>query len=210
MALKQRFSESIPEAGCDEAGRGCLAGPVFAAAVILPPDYFHAVLNDSKKLTEKQRDLLRHDIEANAVDFAVARLDAPEIDKLNILWASVRAMHVALDMLKTEPGQILVDGNKFIPYAQTPHQCVVGGDAIYASIAAASVLAKTYRDEYMLTIHREYPVYFWEKNKGYPTENHRKAIVEHGPCKYHRMSFQLYPEGQLPESPGRQATLDLQ
>jgi ribonuclease HII len=209
MTLKNRYSDLFPEAGCDEAGRGCLAGPVYAAAVILPPDYFHPVLTDSKKLTEKQRDLLRKDLETHAIDFAVARLDAPEIDKLNILWASVKTMHLALDLLQTRPQHILIDGNKFKPYAEIPHQCVVGGDALYASIAAASILAKTYRDEYMMSIHGEFPEYCWDSNKGYPTDSHRKAIMANGPCLYHRKSFQLYAGGRHDVSTGQQGTLPL-
>ncbi len=201
MASLQSSYKGFPEAGCDEAGRGCLAGPVFAAAVILPKDYFHPLLNDSKQITEKQRNLLRREIEENSIAYAVAQVDAPEIDQINILWASVRAMHLALDRLTTTPGFILVDGNRFRNYKDIPHQCFVGGDALYTSISAASILAKTYRDEHMQVLHESYPHYEWSQNKGYPTQAHRKAIQENGICEYHRKSFQLMPphiQGELP------------
>jgi ribonuclease HII len=185
---------SLPyEAGCDEAGRGCLAGPVFAAAVILPKDFTHEDLDDSKKLNEKTRLALREDIKKSALAYAVAKLDAPDIDKYNILWASIRCMHKALDKLKLRPEFILVDGNKWMPYHKVPYETVVGGDGIYFSIAAASILAKTYRDDYMAKINQQYPHYHWDTNKGYPTEAHRQAIMEYGPCEYHRKTFQLLP-----------------
>lgn len=188
---------NLPEAGCDEAGRGCLAGPVFAAAVILPADYFHPLLNDSKQLKEKQRDLLRTEIEQEAVDWAVAEISAEEIDRINILKASILGMHRALDNLKkVRPHFILVDGNKFYPYPETPHLCVVKGDGKYASIAAASILAKTWRDEAMCRLHQDFPHYNWLENKGYPTEAHRAAIRAHGISPWHRRSFRLLPEGE--------------
>lgn len=187
----------VEEAGCDEAGRGCLAGPVFAAAVILPPDFYDPLLNDSKQLREKERDRLREVIEREAADWAVASLDNTEIDKLNILWASVASMHNALDMLKIRPESIIVDGNRFKPYQKVQHTCFVKGDGRYASIAAASVLAKTHRDEYMRQIAKEFPQYGWERNMAYPTREHREAIKIYGPCKYHRMSFRLLEEPRL-------------
>lgn len=186
---KDRF-----EAGCDEAGRGCLAGPVFAAAVILPGDFSHPVLNDSKKLSEKNRYLLRAVIEAEAVSFGVASAAPDEIDSINILKASILAMHRAIAALKTPPDHLLVDGNRFIPYPGISHTTIVKGDAIYLSVAAASILAKTYRDDYMHMIHREFPQYGWDTNKGYPTVKHRKAIRDSGPAIYHRKSFTLLPE----------------
>lgn len=179
------------EAGCDEAGRGCLAGPVFAAAVILPPNFECDELNDSKQLSEKQRNRLRPFIEEHASCFAVAMCSNEEIDELNILWASVEAMHRALSKLITAPQHILVDGNRFRTYGQVPHTCVVGGDAIYLSVAAASVLAKTYRDEYMSNLAREFPQYDWDHNKGYPTKAHREAIRKYGITAHHRKSFRL-------------------
>lgn len=182
------------EAGCDEAGRGCLAGPVFAAAVILPPDFFHADLNDSKQLSEKQRNDLRRVIEANACSYAVASCSPQEIDTLNILWASVQAMHKALSQLSPVPQHILVDGNRFKPFHAIPHTCVVKGDGKYMSIAAASVLAKTYRDEYMTNLHDEFPCYDWAKNKGYPTKFHRESILQYGITVHHRKSFTLIPK----------------
>ncbi len=182
------------EAGCDEAGRGCLAGPVFAAAVILPSDFYHPLLNDSKQLTETHRNTLRTIIEEQALAWSVASLNNTEIDQLNILWASVAAMHRALDGLGTTPEFILIDGNRFRPYKKIPHQCVVKGDATYASIAAASVLAKTHRDEYMENLAAQFPQYAWSKNKGYPTKAHRDAIRAHGTTPYHRMSFRLLDE----------------
>lgn len=184
------------EAGCDEAGRGCLAGPVVAAAVILPSDFNHKLLNDSKKLTEKQRDLLRPIIEKEAISFAVSFVQAQEIDKINILNASFTAMHRSVDQLDQIPELLLIDGNRFNPYKNIPHECIVKGDGKFLSIAAASVLAKTYRDEFMLQIHEEFPVYDWIKNKGYPTKKHRIAIKKHGANLYHRQSFTLLPAEQ--------------
>lgn len=187
-----RYLESDrPEAGCDEAGRGCLAGPVSAAAVILPGNYSNPLLNDSKKMTEKNRLLLRKEIEEVALSYAVAFVDNRRIDEINILKASIQGMHNALDKLTIVPAHILVDGNKFFPYREIPHSCVVKGDGKYIAIAAASVLAKTYRDEYMLQLHSQYEVYGWDRNKGYPTKYHRAAIRKHGPSDYHRRSFQL-------------------
>lgn len=177
------------EAGCDEAGRGCLAGPVFAAAVILPYDFHHPLLNDSKQVPEPVRNELRTYIEAHAVAYSVARVDHEEIDRINILKASIKAMHLALDALKKRPKLLLIDGNRFYKYRRTPHECVIKGDGIYASIAAASILAKTYRDAYMQSLHDEYPQYKWNTNKGYGTGEHRQAILAHGPSPYHRRSF---------------------
>ncbi|MGC9331752.1 MAG: ribonuclease HII [Bacteroidales bacterium] len=178
-------------AGCDEAGRGCLAGPVFAAAVILPDDYTNDILNDSKKLNQTKRLLLRDDIESKALAWAVAFVPPFEIDKINILHASIKAMHLALSKLKLVPEAILVDGNKFKPWRDKPYRCIVGGDGIIASIAAASILAKTYRDDYMVKLHREFPVYAWDHNKGYPTKLHRRGIEENGISPHHRRSFRL-------------------
>ena len=189
--LLQSMHLDMIEAGCDEAGRGCLAGPVFAAAVVLPSDFECDELNDSKQLSEKQRNRLRPLIEEQALSFAVAMCSNEEIDELNILWASVEAMHRALSKLVIMPQHILVDGNRFRNYEQIPHTCVVGGDAIYLSIAAASVLAKTYRDEYMTNLAREFPRYDWDCNKGYPTKAHREAIRKYGITPYHRKSFRL-------------------
>ncbi len=184
------------EAGCDEAGRGCLAGPVFAAAVILPEGFFHEKLTDSKQLSEKDRNELRGIIEKNALCFAVEMCTPQEIDELNILWASVRAMHKALAKLTLYPEHILVDGNRFLPYQNVRHTCVVKGDAKFMSIAAASVLAKTYRDEYMQRLHDAFPDYCWKSNKGYPTITHREAIKKYGVTHHHRKSFALF-ERQL-------------
>ena len=192
--LKPFYLDGNLEAGCDEAGRGCLAGPVFAATVILPVDFHHPLLNDSKQLREKDRELMRVVIEREALDFAVARVDAPEIDRINILKASFRAMHLALGQLTKAPRLILVDGNRFIPYREIPYQTVVQGDGIYASIAAASILAKTYRDAWMLELDAAFPHYRWKENKGYPTAAHREAIMAHGLSPYHRRSFQCLPE----------------
>jgi ribonuclease HII len=180
------------EAGVDEAGRGCYAGPVFAAAVILPKDFFHPLLNDSKQLTEKERDLLRPVIEKESIAFSVASVDNETIDKINILQASFTAMHLCLDELMIRPQFLLIDGNRFRPYPGIPHQCVVKGDGTYASIAAASVLAKTYRDEFMQELHNSHPQYGWNKNKGYGTLFHRQAIEEHGLCGHHRKSFNIF------------------
>ena len=194
----------IYEAGCDEAGRGCLAGPVVAAAVILPVDFYHPLLNDSKQVSEKNRDILRPIIEQNSIAWGVAFVDAAEIDKINILQASITAMHRALDKLTIKPEHIIVDGNKFREYKNLsgkiiPSECVVKGDSKYTSIAAASVLAKTHRDEFMKKIHKEFPNYNWLKNKGYPTKTHRDAIALYGPSSFHRMSFTLLPNENEPE-----------
>ena len=189
--LKPFFKKNTIEAGCDEAGRGCLAGPVYAAAVILPPDYKNEMLNDSKQLSEKKRDELRAEIERDAISFCVASMDNNEIDQINILKASILSMHKAVSGLETIPQLLLIDGNKFIPYENIPHKCIVKGDATYMSIAAASILAKTYRDEFMYKIAKEFPEYHWEQNKGYPTKAHRAAIMEFGVTKYHRLSYKL-------------------
>ena len=189
--LQPYFYKTKVEAGLDEAGRGCYAGPVFAAAVILPKDFHHPLLNDSKQLSEKERDTLRPVIEKESISFAVAQVDNDEIDTINILQASFRAMHLALDQLKRKPQVLLVDGNRFRPYGEIKHKCIIKGDGIYASIAAASVLAKTYRDEYMVKLHHEYSHYGWDTNKGYGTLHHRRAIEEKGLCKYHRRSFNI-------------------
>ena len=181
------------EAGCDEAGRGCLAGPVYAAAVILPPDYQNTWLNDSKQLSEKRRDMLRPVIENEALAWAVGIVTAEEIDRINILNASILAMHRALDLLAVAPQAIAVDGNRFKPYGQIPFQTFVKGDGRFANIAAASILAKTHRDEAMMRLHRQYPFYHWDKNKGYPTKDHRSAIAANGPSPFHRMTFSLLP-----------------
>ena len=196
--LNINFSGIFPECGCDEAGRGCLAGSVVAAAVILPPDFDCPQLNDSKQLTEKERDALRPVIEQNALAWAVAEVDNREIDKINILNASILAMQRAIAKLKIRPGFIIVDGNRFKPFEDIPHQTVVKGDAKYLSIAAASVLAKTHRDEMITLHHAEYPHYSWDKNKAYPTEAHRKAIREYGVTPLHRLSFNLTGEKPKP------------
>lgn len=185
------YQTDLPEAGVDEAGRGCYAGPVFAAAVILPEGFYHPLLNDSKQVTAKQRNLLREVIETKAIGWAVASVDNEEIDRINILQASFKAMHLAIEQLTPAPGLLLIDGNRFKPYAQTPHQCIIKGDSKLASIAAASILAKTYRDAYLLTLHEEFPQYGWDKNKGYGTAVHRKAIEQYGLCKYHRKSYRI-------------------
>lgn len=192
--LLSYHNKGIIEAGCDEAGRGCLAGPVVAAAVILPSDYRHNLLNDSKKLKKSDRDSLRKDIEADALAWAVAEVDHDEIDRINILNASFLAMHRAIDNLTTKPECLLIDGNRFTPYDGIPHHCIIKGDGKYLSIAAASILAKTYRDELMCTLAVKFPEYGWESNAGYPTKLHRKAIAAIGPTPYHRMSFRLLPE----------------
>lgn len=191
------LNENLVEAGCDEAGRGCLAGAVYAAAVILPSDYKNELLNDSKKLTEKQRYQLRPIIEKEALAWAVGVVTPQEIDKINILNASFLAMHRALDKLALRPEYILVDGNRFKPYQSVPYTTVVKGDGKYLSIAAASILAKTYRDDYMNALHQEYPMYDWLSNKGYPTKKHREAIRRFGASPYHRMSYNLLGDGQL-------------
>ena len=182
------------EAGCDEAGRGCLAGPVYAAAVILPGDYKHRILNDSKKLSHRQREKLRFEIEKDAISWAVGKCSPLEIDQVNILNASFLAMHRAVGQLDTKPGHLLIDGNRFRPYPGISHTCFVKGDGKYLSIAAASVLAKTYRDEYMETLHLDFPHYNWNTNRGYPTVMHREAIVKHGTTIHHRMTFRLLDE----------------
>jgi ribonuclease HII len=187
--LKSHLISDIFEAGCDEAGRGCLVGPVYAAAVILPPRYNNRFLNDSKKLTPELRDRLRPEIEHDALAWAVSSVDHEKIDEINILQASIYAMHLALDQLLIRPAHILVDGNRFHPYREIPHTCVIRGDGIYASIAAASVLAKTWRDEYMVSLHRDWPQYGWDRNKGYPTARHRTAIRKYGFSPFHRKSF---------------------
>ena len=192
--LHPKFSSFSLEVGTDEAGRGCLAGPVVAAAVILPPDFSHAFLDDSKQLSEKKRQELRPIIEENAISFAVSFVMQDEIDEINILQASITAMHRAIDGLKIIPEFIIIDGNKFRKYQQIPHQTIVKGDSKYLSIAAASILAKTYRDDYMEKIHQEFPAYFWSKNKGYPTVEHRNSIREFGATIHHRKSFKLLPE----------------
>jgi ribonuclease HII len=191
--LRSHYQEDLTEAGCDEAGRGCYAGPVFAGAVILPPGFFHPLLNDSKQVTPENRSQLRIYIEANALAWAVARVDHDEIDRINILKASFKAMHLALDQLKPRPRLLLIDGNRFTKYKRTPHRCIVKGDAIFSSIAAASILAKTRRDEYMQQLHTEFPHYRWDSNKGYGTKDHRDAIEKYGLCKYHRKSFNINP-----------------
>ncbi len=185
------------EAGCDEAGRGCLAGPVYAAAVILPKDFYHPLLNDSKQLTARQREQLRPIIEKEALAWGVCAIQPEEIDRINILKASIKGMHGALDQLKIRPTHILVDGNRFYKYGEIPHTCVVKGDATYASIAAASVLAKTYRDEYMLKIAAEYPQYGWDRNMAYPTKEHRAAIEKYGVTPHHRLSYKLLEDPTL-------------
>ena len=195
--LKNAYYINKVEAGCDEAGRGCLAGSVFAAAVILPPDYENGLLNDSKQLSEKRRYLLRSMIEKDALAWAVGVVTAAEIDKINILNASILAMHRALDVLSVRPEAIIVDGNRFKPYHDVPHTTIVKGDGKYLSIAAASILAKTYRDDYMKAIAEEFPQYDWQSNKGYPTKKHRAAIKEYGISPYHRKSFTLLPLEEL-------------
>lgn len=195
--LKPHLYEGLVEAGCDEAGRGCLAGSVFAAAVILPAGYDNAALNDSKKLTERRRYELREQIMADAEAWAVGEVTPEEIDRINILKASFLAMHRALDRLKVRPEAVIVDGNRFVPYRDLPYTTVVKGDGKYQAIAAASILAKTFRDDYMKSLHREYPCYGWDGNKGYPTAEHRRAIREHGVSPYHRMSYNLLGNGEL-------------
>ena len=195
--LKSHYYEDLIEAGCDEAGRGCLAGSVYAAAVILPSDYQNELLNDSKKLTAKKRYTLREEIERDAIAWAVGIVTPEEIDKINILNASFLAMHRALDQLKVRPEAVIVDGNRFKPYQDLPSITIVKGDGKYLSIAAASILAKTYRDDYMLSLAEEYPQYDWQSNMGYPTKKHRQAIREHGITPYHRKSYNLLGDGQL-------------
>lgn len=192
--LRLRYQKKLIEAGCDEAGRGCLAGPVFAASVILPLDFEHPDLNDSKQLSENKRDELRLFIEKHALSFAVASCSAAEIDEINILKASFLAMHRAIDLLTQRPELLLIDGNRFTTYQDIPHHCIIKGDSKFQSIAAASILAKTYRDEYMLQIAEDFPAYRWERNKGYPTKAHRDAIAKHGSTQHHRMTFTLLPQ----------------
>ena len=190
--LKSCLYRNLIEAGCDEAGRGCLAGPVFAAAVILSKNYRHPVLNDSKKLTAKQRFKLREDIIKSAISWKVAFVDNREIDEINILRASIKAMHLAIEGLSEQPQFLLIDGNSFVPYKDIGYKTIVKGDGLYYPIAAASVLAKTFRDEYMEKIHLEFPEYGWNRNKGYPTSFHREALLAHGISPYHRRSFSLF------------------
>lgn len=195
--LKSHYYDNLVEAGCDEAGRGCLAGSVYAAAVMLPPDYENDLLNDSKKLTAKKRYALREVIQRDALAWAVGIVTPEEIDKINILNASFLAMHRALDQLSLRPEAVIVDGNRFKPYQDLPFTTIVKGDGKYLSIAAASVLAKTYRDDYMLSLAKEYPQYDWQSNMGYPTKKHRQAIRDHGITPYHRKSYNLLGDGQL-------------
>jgi ribonuclease HII len=201
IQLKSFHTPNTIEAGCDEAGRGCLAGPVVAAAVILPSDFTHDQLTDSKKLTDTQRRKLRPFVEKNALAWAVGIVSNEEIDEINILNASFLAMHRALDQLKQTPEHILVDGNRFKPYKDIPHDCIIKGDGKYLSIAAASILAKTYRDDLMIELHEKYPVYDWYKNMGYPTQKHRDMIKIHGVTPHHRMTFNLIDRQQKIEFP---------
>jgi ribonuclease HII len=194
--LENTYQQELIEAGCDEAGRGCLAGSVFAAAVILPPDFHHPLLNDSKQMTERARNILREVIEREAVAWAVAEVTAARIDEINILKASIEGMNIAAANLKVAAEFLAIDGNRFISHTGLPYKCIVKGDGKYADIAAASVLAKTHRDEYMLRLHNEFPHYGWDRNKGYPTREHRLAIREYGLTPYHRLSFN-HTEGQL-------------
>lgn len=196
MALFSHYTQNKTEAGCDEAGRGCLAGPVFAAAVILPKDYAHPLLNDSKQLSAKQRYALRPVIQEHAIAWAVASVSNKKIDEINILNASILAMHRAIRKLSVTPEFLIIDGNRFKSYHAIPHQCIVKGDSKYLSIAAASVLAKTYRDDFMSMLHDKYPVYHWNSNCGYPTAQHYQAIQQYDTCPYHRRSFKLYKPSQ--------------
>lgn len=189
--LKPTFLKGIPEAGCDEAGRGCLAGPVYAAAVILPKNFRCKWLNDSKQLTAAVRNELRPVIESKALAWAVAKVDADEIDSINIYRAAMKAMHLAIAALQQKPELLLIDGNRFVPFPGIEHHCVIGGDGIYKHIAAASILAKTHRDEFMLDLHRQYPEYGWDENKGYATAHHRRLVTQLGPTPFHRRSFRL-------------------
>ena len=199
--LQAYYQNQLTEAGCDEAGRGCLAGPVFAAAVILPLDFYHRLLNDSKQLTEEERYELRPVIQEQAISFAVASCCNKQIDRINILWAAVKSMHLAVKHLNPQPQVLLIDGNRFKPFKKIPHKCIIQGDGLYASIAAASILAKTYRDDFMKTLHKKYPKYNWAQNKGYATKEHQAALNEYGPCRYHRQSFRLsYAEQDLETS----------
>ena len=207
--LKITHQEELLEAGCDEAGRGCLAGPVFAAAVILPKDFFHLTLNDSKQLTEKERYELRPYIEEKAVAFSVASLCNKKIDQFNILNASIKSMHIAVKKLSIQPGMLLIDGNRFKKYKKIPHCCIIQGDGIYSSIAAASILAKTYRDDFMKQLHRKHPKYNWQQNKGYATLEHRDALNKYGPTSYHRKSFRLIYDESIPENVGDDYSVDV-
>ena len=191
------YNETLIEAGCDEAGRGCLAGSVYAAAVILPKDYHNELLNDSKQLTAKKRYLLREQIERDAIAWAVGIVTPKEIDEMNILRASITAMHRAVDQLKLRPEALIIDGNRFCKYQDLPHTTIVKGDGKYLAIAAASILAKTYRDDYMAELHKEFPHYGWDRNAGYPTKEHREGIRQHGTTPYHRMTFNLLGDSQL-------------
>lgn len=195
--LKPFYKKNTVEAGCDEAGRGCLAGPVFAAAVILPKNYKNKILNDSKKLSEKQRELLRIEIEKESLSWAVAQLDHQIIDEINILNASIQAMHHAVRKLAQKPELLIIDGNRFKKYENIPHECIVKGDGKYMSIAAASILAKTHRDEFMIKLHEEFPAYNWAQNKGYPTRDHKDAINLYGITPFHRRSFNLNEQLKL-------------
>ena len=194
--LTSHFSDHYIEAGCDEAGRGCLAGPVFAAAVIMPRGFEHPLLNDSKQLSERKRYKARTIVEEEAISWAVAQVDPKEIDEINILRASFLAMHRAIEQLEPQPELLLIDGNRFYPQNDIPFECIIKGDGKFMSIAAASILAKTYRDDYMMQIAAKFPYYDWKKNKGYPTKAHRLAIQSHGPCIHHRQSFRLLPNAE--------------
>ena len=191
------YQKKYIEAGCDEVGRGCYAGPVYAAAVILPKNFHHPLLNDSKKVSASNRELLRTIIEQESIAYAVASVEVVEIDAINILNASFKSMHLAIDQLSRIPSLLLIDGNKFKPYKKINHHCIVKGDSIYASIAAASILAKTYRDEYMQALYQQFPYYHWDKNKGYGTAEHRNAIEQYGLCVHHRKSFNIQPAGSI-------------
>lgn len=191
--LKSKYNIGVIEAGCDEAGRGCLSGPVVAAAVILPDDFYHPLLNDSKKISEKNREILREIILNEAISYGIGEVSHTEIDTINILNASFLAMHKAIEQLKIIPEHLIIDGNRFKPYEKIPHTCIVKGDSKYASIAAASILAKTARDKIMTELHEKFPHYGWNENKGYATATHREAILKNGPCEFHRRSFTLIP-----------------
>lgn len=193
IMLQSFYQTGLREAGSDEAGRGCYAGPVFAAAVILPVDFFHPLLNDSKQVAAEQREILKEVIIASAISWAVAMIDNDEIDSINILKASFKAMHLAIDQLQPAPELLLIDGNRFVTYKNIPHHCIIKGDGKFASIAAASILAKTFRDAYMQQLHEEFPYYGWHNNKGYGTLEHRTAIEKYGLCKYHRKSYNIEP-----------------
>jgi len=196
--LKSSYTKNLIEAGCDEAGRGCLAGPVFAAAVILPKDYQNEMLDDSKKLNHAKREKLRTQIHEDAIAWAVAQVDNGKIDEINILNASILAMQIAVGKLSIKPQLLLIDGNRFKPYHNIPHECIIKGDGKFLSIAAASILAKTYRDDFMEKIHQEFPYYNWRQNKGYPVKHHKQAIAEYGITQYHRLSFRLNEQVKIP------------